>query len=337
MTTQKPVLIELDDTSMADPALAAPVPDTDPLQTGRAMTGAMALGGGRMSRLAKAGWAAFSGLIVLALSVSAYDFVAGLLTRTPALGYVAGGMVGVATLAALAFVLAEVRGIRRLRQTEGLRQRADAALASADRAAALQVAQALIKHYAGRPDMVWARDRLKDGLNDQPDADGVLGQCETVLMAQLDARARTQIEASARQVALLTAMLPLPLIDVIAALVTNLRMIRRVAEVYGGRAGTLGSLRLLRGVIAHLLATGAVAVGEDMLSSVASGGVVSKVSRRFGEGVVNAALTARLGIAAMDVCRPLPYRLLPRPRTSNVMGRAVSGLFDRSNGDAPRP
>ncbi len=334
MTTQKPVLIELDDTVAADPALATPVPDTDP--QGRAMLSAMAVGGARVSGWAKAGWSAFGALVVMALSVGAWDFVTGLLTRTPTLGYVAGALIAIVTLAALAFAWREVMGIRRLRKTVDLRNAAEAALASADRAEALSVAQGLSRHYAGRPDMTWARDKLQNALNDQPDADGVLGQCEAVLMAPLDARARAQIEASARQVALLTAMLPLPLIDVIAALVTNLRMIRQVAEIYGGRAGTLGSLRLLRGVIAHLLATGAVAVGEDMLGSMASGGIVSKLSRRFGEGVVNAALTARLGIAAMDVCRPLPYRLLPRPRTSNVMSRAVSGLFDRDNADAPR-
>ena len=40
------------------------------------------------------------------------------------------------------------------------------------------------------------------------------------------------------------------------------RKIRRVAEVYGGRSGTLGSLRLVKGVMTHLVATGAVAVGD---------------------------------------------------------------------------
>jgi len=124
-------------------------------------------------------------------------------------------------------------------------------------------------------------------------------------------------------------MLPMALVDVVAALAINLRMIRRIAEIYGGRAGALGSIRLLRGVVAHLLATGAVAVGEDMLGSVASGGVVSKLSRRFGEGLVNGALTARLGIAAMSICRPLPFVAAQKPRTSNIVSRAISGLFDR--------
>ncbi|MGA0924607.1 MAG: DUF697 domain-containing protein, partial [Lutimaribacter sp.] len=64
--------------------------------------------------------------------------------------------------------------------------------------------------------------------------------------------------------------------------------------------------------------------------SAAGGTVVSKVSRRFGEGVVNAALTARVGIAALDLCRPLPFAAQKRPGVSALLGRALRGLFGRA-------
>ena len=329
MTDTKPVLIALDDAAPASPADAPPVPD--PLPQGQAMQAALAIGARRVSVWGRLAWSALLALITLSVTVSAWDFVTGLLSRNPTLGYVAGALVGAVALAGLSWAAREVLGFRRLRRVEEFRSSALAAIGAGDRAAALQVSRRLVAFYGGRADMQWARAALTPQLDDQPDADGVLGLSESVLMATLDARARTEIESAARQVAALTAMLPLPLIDVIAALVTNIRMIRRIAEIYGGRTGGLGSLRLVRGVITHLVATGAIAVGEDMLGSVASGGVISKLSRRFGEGVVNAALTARLGIAATEVCRPLPYRLLPRPRTSALMGRAVSGLFDRAD------
>lgn len=104
-------------------------------------------------------------------------------------------------------------------------------------------------------------------------------------------------------------------------------MIRRVAEVYGGRAGTLESWRLARSVFAHLVATGAVAVGDDLVGTVAGGGLLSRVSRRFGEGVVNGALTARVGVAAIEVCRPLPFRAVKRPSVSSLVSRSLTGLF----------
>ena len=93
-------------------------------------------------------------------------------------------------------------------------------------------------------------------------------------------------------------------------------------------------LRLARSVVTHLVATGAVAVGDDLIGSVAGGGMLAKVSRRFGEGVVNGALTARVGIAAMEVCRPLPFRTLPRPRVTNVLQRALTGLFGSGRDEA---
>ncbi|GAB1395693.1 hypothetical protein MASR1M65_04700 [Saprospiraceae bacterium] len=51
-----------------------------------------------------------------------------------------------------------------------------------------------------------------------------------------------------------------------------------------------------------------LASADDLIGSFAGGGLASKLSRRFGEGVVNGALTARIGIAAMELRRPLPFR-----------------------------
>ena len=142
------------------------------------------------------------------------------------------------------------------------------------------------------------------------------------------ARARADI-ALARRVALVTALVPLALADVAAALFSNLRMIRRLAEIYGGRSGTFGSLGLLRRVFTSLIATGAVALTDDLMGSVAGGGVLSKLSRRFGEGVVNGALTARVGVAAMELCRPLPFVAVERPGVSGLVSRALTGLVPR--------
>jgi putative membrane protein len=43
--------------------------------------------------------------------------------------------------------------------------------------------------------------------------------------------------------------------------------------------------------------------------------------------VVNGALTARVGVAAMEVCRPLPFTALKRPSVTGLVSRALTGLF----------
>ena len=173
------------------------------------------------------------------------------------------------------------------------------------------------------------RDRLAELREDQLDAHSLLALAEAELLGPLDIAASREVEAAARQVATVTALVPLALADVAAALTSNLRMIRRVAEIYGGRSGFFGSWRLTRAVLSHLVATGAVAVGDDMLEPILGGTMLAKLSRRFGEGLVNGALTARVGVAAMEVCRPMPFSQGRRPKVRSIIKRALSGLFGK--------
>jgi putative membrane protein len=235
------------------------------------------------------------------------------------LGGIATALVGLFLVVLLAIAIKEYAAFARLKRIDGIHRAADAALVAEDLGAARQVSDRLVRLYRDRPDMEWGSQRLADRQGDVFDADGLLGLVEKELLAPLDAAARKEVEAAARQVATVTAIVPLALADVFTALTANLRMIRRIAEIYGGRAGTLGSWRLTRSVLTHLVATGAVAVGDDLIGSVAGGSVLSKISRRFGEGVVNGALTARVGVAAIEVCRPLPFRAERRPSVTSLV------------------
>ena len=318
----KPLLIDRDeDPDAPTPASVPPVPDLDrPEVVAR-------LPPPHGSALTRAALWVFGALFSFVLSVAAWDFVTNLLTRDSLLGTVALVLVGLAVLMALALALRELAGFARMARIDTLRLRAVEAASTANIKEARSVVAGLESLYSARPEFAPARARLAARGAEVFDADGLLALAEAELMAPLDQSARREVEAAARQVATVTALVPLALADVATALYANLRMIRRIAAIYGGRSGTLGSLRLMRGVFTHLAATGALAVGDDMIHSVAGGGILSRISRRFGEGVVNGALTARVGVAAMDVCRPLPFRALPRPKTTNLVSRGLAGLF----------
>lgn len=327
----KPFVMETDD--LADPSLAAPVPDL--LPEGQAMLAAARLAGTpRKSGFGRLAVWAFGALFSFVMSVAAWDFVTSLLTRNSVLGTVALVLVGAAGFFALLLALREWAAFARMARLDHLRIKADAARTSHDLPAAKSVTDALVGLYTARTDLAWGRAKLAERRGDILDANGLLALTETELMAPLDLAARREIEASARQVALVTALVPLALADVVTALFANLRMIRRIASLYGGRSGTLGSWGLLRRVFSHLLATGALALGDDLIHSVAGGGVLSKLSRRFGEGVINGALTARVGVAAMEMCRPMPFVALPKPKVTNLVSRALTGVFWKDKSEA---
>ncbi len=325
-----PVLIDLDaEEPVVDVAQAPPVPDIAQPQ-GQAMQAAARMAARKPSALSRWFWGLALAVIGAVVSVAAWDFVNALLLRSPILGWIVTGLVTALVLVALIIAVRELAAIGRLSRVDGMRRAADAALAERDLTQARAVTNRLIAFYKGRAETQWGRDRLTERIGEQFDASGLIALAEDEVLAPLDAAASREVEAAARQVATVTALVPLALADVVTALAASLRMIRRVAEIYGGRAGFLGSWRLTRAVFVHLVATGAVAVGDDLLEPVLGGSVLSKLSRRFGEGLVNGALSARVGVAAMEVCRPLPFSARHKPSTRGMVKRALSGLFSKT-------
>ncbi|MFG6568225.1 YcjF family protein [Sulfitobacter sp. 1A13679] len=327
-----PILFHLEEDTKPQPSVAdAPaVPELDveaPPPKGQAMQIAARLAARKPSRLVRLFWALAGALVTALVSIAAWTFVTDLMARYPLLGWAMTLLIGAFLLVLLLLSLREMAAFGRLARLDGLRHDAGEALAQGDLTAARSVTDRLEALYKHREDTRWGRDRLAELRGDQFDAEALLGLAESEVLAPLDRAATREVEAAARQVAAVTALVPLALADVAAALSSNLRMIRRIAEIYGGRSGFFGSWRLTRAVLSHLVATGAVAVGDDLIEPLLGGSIVAKLSRRFGEGLVNGALTARVGVAAIEVCRPLPFAREKRPGVRGIIKSALTGVL----------
>ena len=113
-------------------------------------------------------------------------------------------------------------------------------------------------------------------------------------------------------------------------LIENLRLLRKLAALYGGRPGFFGLLRLAQLVLTHMVATGGVALTDDLLGQFLGQDLLRRLSRRLGEGAFNGALTARIGIAAIEVIRPLPFLVARRPRVREVLAEALKPMFTQA-------
>ncbi len=267
-------------------------------------------------------WAA-GGLVSLGLGLAVTTLIEDLFARFAPLGWVGLTLAVAAVVALLAILIREIRGLARLNAIEGLRERAAAILASDDLTGGRAVVRELIALESHAAPLARARAKLQGHLGDIIDGAGLVQLAERELMAPLDHEARRLVSAAAKRVSIVTAVSPRAAVDMFFVLVTALALARRLALLYGGRPGTLGLIRLARQVISHLAITGGMAASDSLIQQVIGHGVAAKVSARLGEGVLNGLLTARLGLAAIDVTRPLPFTALPRPTLGDLAGGLV--------------
>lgn len=325
-------MFEIDDAApKLSPADAAPVEDvlTDVDVEQAAMTRLMARYARPTSWLGRLFWAALTGLIGIGLSLWVWQTFTALLAQYPLLGQIALGFLGIVLSVLILVALKEMLSLLRLRRLGHLQARAGQVETLTE---ARALSNAVLKLYRTQSELSWAVTRVREAEADVFDADAQLALLETHLIGEIDQSATRVVERSARQVAAVTALVPIMLADVIVALSTNLRMIRQIAELYGGRGGMIGSWRLVRRVMTHLIATGALAMGDDLMGSVVGGSLLGKLSRRFGEGVINGALTARVGVVAIELCRPIPFNAVQKPKVGTVLKNAMSGVFTRETG-----
>src|SRR5919106_6577366 len=257
---------------------------------------------------------ALGSLIGLLASVWLYDTVLALIAREDWLGWLAVGLLALVLFALLMIVIREAAGLARLGRLGKIRHEADSAARQNDKPLAIDVADRLKRLYARRKDLAWGLTRLAEHEHDIMDAGELLRLTERTLVAPLDPLARTIVASSAKRVSLVTAVSPGALIDMLFVAGENLRMLRRLATLYGARPGTLALLKLARMVLTHIVLTGGLALADDLIQQLVGHGLTARLSARLGEGLFNGALTTRIGIAAIDVCRPLPYIESQRPR-----------------------
>ncbi|MGP4803942.1 TIGR01620 family protein [Agrobacterium cavarae] len=265
-------------------------------------------------------------LLSLAFGLWADQLIRDLFSRSDWLGYTASIALIVAVFAVLVLVGREVFGIMRLNAVQSLKADAQDAASQKKASAARSVITKLTAVLSHRAETAKGRAALKDTENDVIDGPHLMELAERELLTPLDRQARALILNSSKRVSVVTAVSPRAIVDLAYVLFEVTRLVRAMAELYGGRPGTLGMIRLLRDVIAHLAVTGSIAVGDGLAQQVLGHGLASRLSARLGEGVINGLMTARIGIAAMDLCRPLPFRALKRPGISDFMSDLTPDL-----------
>lgn len=328
MTNRRPQAFSLKDPSlkidpMDEPPVDEPIAVGDVLEDEEVLSSHRAPA--RRSNVRRFAWgslllASVGGLVSLALGLWVTSFVEGLFSRNDWIGYSALALFGIAVLAALMLIWREVFGFMRLGRITRLKQKSEIAVANGSLEETRHVVRSLKTLYRGRADMKWGMSRLSQQERDVLDAKDLAVLAERELLLRLDGQAKSLIAQSARRVSVVTAISPAPVVDVLYVAVENMKLLHRLATLYGGRPGATGVFKLARMVIAHLTLTGGLALTSDFLSQLVGQRLTAKLSARLGEGIFNGALVARIGMAAIHICRPLPFVEARPPRFRDFLG-----------------
>jgi putative membrane protein len=260
------------------------------------------------------------GILVFGLvGIDLVQFIDGAFARGTGLGIAAVAAVAAGAGGAAYWLVAELRGLWRLRSAERLRRLipfalADELKAEIDAAAAILAADPLLSEAVARYRAV--REPHQSGHD-------ALELFSRFVLAPADRLAEAAIRRAATQAFAINAVSPTALLDTLLFAARALRLIREIAEIYGQRPGLAGTVHLLRRLASGAGMVGAVDLVGGILVQQLGGAIMERLSASAAESAYAAQKMARLGIIAMALCRPVDFR----PGEVPSLRSLVSGLL----------
>lgn len=163
---------------------------------------------------------------------------------------------------------------------------------------------------------------LRDTHSDQE----VMKLYAALVQPLADKQARQKISRYAAESMLMIAVSPLALVDMLFIAWRNIRMINQIARIYGIELGYFSRLRLLRGVLFNIAFAGVSELVREVGLDWMSQDIMARLSGRAAQGIGAGLLTARLGIKAMELCRPIPWQQNEKPRMGDFRTELIGQL-----------
>ncbi|SFH36689.1 TIGR01620 family protein [Modicisalibacter xianhensis] len=226
-----------------------------------------------------------------------------------ALGLLALGLGGSA-------LLRELFRLRRLRRHAGLRERLSGLETTSGREAERLGEKLREQIKLDRDAPHWqAFQQAHEAHHDGAETRALLSHH---LLAPRDREARRLISRMAGDTAIMVAVSPLTLVDMLLVAWRNLAMLDRIAALYGLELGYASRLKLFRSVLANMAFAGTSELVSDASMQLFSMNLAGKLSARAGQGLGVGLLSARLGLRAMRLMRPLPFDEQEAPRIGDL-------------------
>ncbi|MDW7547910.1 TIGR01620 family protein [Pseudoalteromonas sp. McH1-7] len=156
---------------------------------------------------------------------------------------------------------------------------------------------------------------------------------EKTLLREQDAEAKRLIQEHATTSALLVALSPLALVDMLAVLWRGVVLVEKVSKHYGIRLAYRSRITLYKMLLKQMVFVGASELVSDLAATSVGAELLGKLSTRSAQGLSAGIFTARLGYKAMELCRPLPRLEHKQSLLKSAISSVVDVLLRRSKKD----
>lgn len=171
--------------------------------------------------------------------------------------------------------------------------------------------------------------QLKQSLSPNQNDAEQLRLFESIVLDDRDKAARRIVRKFALQSSLILAVSPFALLDMVLVLWRNQAMIREIAACYGIELGYWSRVRLIRGIFWNIVYAGTSELMTDFGSQMLSMEMTGKLSARLAQGLGGGLLTARLGLQAMRLCRPVKFNEQNQPSLTKIHMELLKELKQR--------
>ncbi|AWB67103.1 TIGR01620 family protein [Saccharobesus litoralis] len=236
--------------------------------------------------------------------------------------------------ASLAFIVGklgwqEYRALRSLKKQTALQSlSSDQAQASFSKRQAVQLCEA---HYAGLQEVTLTSQSEKFISQQQhcQHAQDVFELYQSTVLTELDKQAHRLIAKTATETAVITALSPLAILDMLGGAIKQIRMVNQLARLYGVEFGYIGRVRLVKHILLHMSLTGGSELLTDLAADSLSVDLTGRISLMAAQGLGVGLLTARLGARSVQAIRPFTHNASAVIKLTDIRKALIKELTEK--------
>lgn len=271
-------------------------------------------------------WGSIFIFALLALGMDTYLFIVKQLQQSIFMGVVFVGLLVVILTLILRLTWRSWQQFRRLKAVAVLQETGEKLRCSQNYGNAPTYLNQISEFYQHYPNFQQRLAQFHQTIQDDHTDGEVCRLFSEQLLHPIDQQAYQIIVKRSKEAALLVMISRVALLDTVLTLWRNMRLIRDIAYLYGVRPTFLNTMVLMRRVLESLVYANVSEMMSDSVTEILGGSVLSAVSWQITQGLGNGVMTARIGLYAMQACRPLPFSEEEKPRLKHIRSEVIKTL-----------